>query len=985
MGTSGIAARECGLLVVQVLGPVRLWRDGTEISLGPVGRRAVLGLLVLADGRPLLGSHIIDVLWGEQAPPTATNVIQTHVKHLRRLLEPGRRAHTPSAVLPFTGGGYALRLPAGAVDLARFRDLLTTAAEADRRGDPQSVAAQLANALGLWQGAPFADVPTLAGHPKVRSLLDDRRAAIVRYTDALLTLGAGDRALPLLREEAAAHPLDEAVHTRLVLAHHCVGRRDEALAAYDAVRRHLADELGVGPGPDLVAAYLRVLDDETPAPPVDPLVDTAAAVSPVNQLPAETAGFTGRAAELSALEELVEDRGTAVRIAVVCGTAGVGKTTLAVRWAHRTRGRFTDGQLYLDLRGYDPQRPVSARAALGHLLESLGVPATSIPTDLDRRAARYRAETAGRRLLILLDNAASVDQIRPLIPGTGTVIVTSRDSLAGLVALHGARRLMLDVLSTPEALTLLRSLVGARVDHEPEAAATLARQCAHLPLALRVAAELATFRAGEPLTALVGELADRQRRLRLLDPGGDVRAAVRVVFSWSYRQLPAAAARLFRNLGLHPGPSFDVGAAAALAAMARTDTTMQLDVLARKHLVRTESPGRYMMHDLLRAYAAELAAGDDPGGAIDRLHAHLLATAAAAMDRLHPADRAHRPAVARAPSFPDATAAQAWLDAELPGLVATAAAGLEHDRPHFTTDLAATLYRHLEGGAYMHAEALHGYALEAAQRSGDASRYGVALTNVGAVHRLLGRYELAETHLSQAAAILDRCGDQLGAARALSNLGIVYERLGRDDAEAHQRAALAAYRRVGDRYGEASTLVNLGNANTRPGHFDEAYDQLLRAAALFRETGAVVGAAAALTNLGDVCTSLRRHDEAAGHLSAAREIFRSAGHVYGEAVALTNLGRVHGTRGDHARAIGDLTVAIRILHSIGHRYGEASALNILGDVLTAAGRTTEAVARYAVALSIATATGDHDEQENAHEGIARARRKAVHARTSRTP
>lgn len=981
METSSIAARECGLLVIQVLGPTRLWRDGREIDLGPAGRRAVLGLLVLAGGRPLLGSRIVDVLWGEQAPPSATNVIQTHVKHLRRLLEPDRRAHTPSAVLPFAGGGYALRLPAGAVDLDRFRDLLAAAAEADRRGDPQDVAARLADALDMWQGAPFADVPALAGHPMVRSLLDERRAAVARYADVMLALGSGDRALPLLREEAAAHPLDEAVHARLILAHHAVGRRAEALTAYDVARRHLAEELGVGPGPDLVAAYLRVLDDEAPAPPVDPLVGTALTAPPVNQLPAEAAGFTGRETELSALDELVRENGTAVRIGVVCGTAGVGKTTLAVQWAHRTRDRFPDGQLHLDLRGYDPRRPVSARTALGHLLESLGVPAAGIPTDLDRRAARYRAETAGRSLLILLDNAASVDQVRPLIPGTGaaTVLITSRDSLAGLVALHGARRLTLDLLSAPEALALLRSLVGVRVDREPEAAAALARLCARLPLALRVAAELAAFRPAEPLAGLVSELADRQRRLRLLDPGGDVRAAVRVVFSWSYRQLPAEAARLFRHLGLHPGPSFDGDAAAALAAMARTDVATHLELLARKHLVRAEPPGRYVMHDLLRAYAAELAAADDPAGALDRLHAHLLGTAAAAMDRLHPADRAHRPAVARAQSFPDATAARAWLDAELPGLVATAATGLEHGRPQFTTDLAATLYRHLEGGGYTHAEALHGYALEAARHSGDPARLGVALTNVGAVHRLLGRYELAETHLSEAVAVLNRCGYQLGAARALSNLGIVYERLGRDDAAAHQRAALAAYRRAGDRYGEASTLVNLGNANTRPGHLDEAYDQLLRAAALFREAGAAVGAATALTNLGDVCTSLGRHDEAAGHLSAASDIFRTAGHAYGEAVALTNLGRVHGTRGDHARAIGDLTMAIRILRSIGHRYGEASALNILGDVLTAVGRTTEAVARHAAALSIATATGDHDEQEHAHEGIARAQRDTVRA------
>lgn len=412
METSSIAARECGLLVIQVLGPTRLWRDGTEIGLGPAGRRAVLGLLVLAGA----------VRCWVRASSTCYGALRHPQRHQRdpdpcEASTPALRTRPASSHAQhgsaLAGGGYALRLPAGAVDLDRFHDLLTAAAEADRHDDPRRVAALLADALDLWQGAPFADVPALAGHPMVRSLLDERRTAVARYTDVMLALGSGDRALPLLREEAAAHPLDEVVQTRLVQAHHAVGRRAEALAAYDVARRHLAEELGVGPGPDLVAAYLRVLNDEAPVPPVDPLVGTAPTTPQVNQLPAEAAGFTGREAELSALDELVRNHGTAVRIGVICGTAGVGKTTLAVQWAHRRRDRFPAGQLHLDLRGYDPRRPVSARAALGHLLESLGVPAAAIPTDLDRRAARYRAETAGRSLLILLDNAASVDQVRP--------------------------------------------------------------------------------------------------------------------------------------------------------------------------------------------------------------------------------------------------------------------------------------------------------------------------------------------------------------------------------------------------------------------------------------------------------------------------------------------------------------------------------------------------------------------------------------------
>ena len=322
--------------------------------------------------------------------------------------------------------------------------------------------------------------------------------------------------------------------------------------------------------------------------------------------------------------------GAAVPIAVLAGTAGVGKTALAVRWARRAAAAFPDGQLYVNLRGYDPGAPVAPGDALAGFLRALGLAGDDIPAGEDERAAAYRSLLDGRRMLVVLDNAASVEQARPLLPGSPTclVVVTSRDSLAGLVARHGARRLDLDMLPAADAIGLLRTLIGDRVDAEPDAAAELAGQCARLPLALRVAAELAAASPDSRLAELAGELAGEQRRLDLLDAGGDERTAVRGVFSWSYRHLPAAAARAFRLIGLHPGPDFDAYAVAALTAptaltgatagsssrpVTATQAKDALALLARAHLVHPAGGGRYGMHDLLRAYARELAAAEDGG------------------------------------------------------------------------------------------------------------------------------------------------------------------------------------------------------------------------------------------------------------------------------------------------------------------------------------------------------------------------------------
>ncbi|MCE6998293.1 tetratricopeptide repeat protein [Saccharothrix sp. S26] len=960
------------MLVVQVLGPLRAWRDGAALALGPAGRRAVLGLLALAHGKPVTRAELVDALWGERPPPSATNVLHTHVKHLRQLLEPGRGPRAPSTTLPAVDDGYALSLPADAVDLVRFRSLVARA-DSCRATDPTRAADLLGQALALWRGRPLADVPVLADHPGVVTLAGEHRAALARHAEVMIEAGAARDVLPALVEYVAAHGLDEAMHALLIRAYTASGQRDRAFGTYNTVRRHLTEELGVGPGPELTAAYLDALEEapvESPAgPPPSP--------PGVNQLPGDVVGFTGRRAELAELDRVAAAERSGVRIVVVSGTAGVGKTALALHWAHRIRSDFPDGQLHVDLRGYDARSPVAAQDALSRLLDGLGVTGADVPVDADQRAARYRAELADRRVLVVLDNAATVEQVRPLLPGTPgcLVLVTSRNSLAGLVALHGAHRLDVDLLPEPDAVALLRALIGERVRREPAAAVELAARCGRLPLALRVAAELAVSRPTSPLAELTGELADRRRRLRVLDVGDDVRAAVRTVFSWSYLQLRPEVATAFRRLGLHPGPDVTPFALAALTDGDPDSARATLEALSRNHLVRPTPGGRFAVHDLLRAYAEELAREHDPEperrAAVERLLAHHLAAASSAMDLLYPADRPYRPAVpvTLPPPFA-ADAARAWLDAERPTLVALCRFAEREDRPGRAVDLANTLYRYLEGGHYADASAIHECASRAARRAGDDAMLASASTNLGALRRILGDYEQAAEHLREAIELHRRTGDHYGAARALSNLGIVQERLGaHEDAASLHLEALSLQQRLGNRYGEAAALLNLGNAHSRPGHHAGAVEYLERALELFGRLDDAAGQAIALANLGDVCASLGRHPDAVGHLTRALELFQRLDHSYGVAVTLSNLGNVHLRLGDWSRAHDCYTSALETFRDLGHRYGEASALNGLGEALRTAGRPDEARAAHAAALRIAAETGDQDEQDRARAGL----------------
>jgi DNA-binding SARP family transcriptional activator/Tfp pilus assembly protein PilF len=956
-------------LRIQVLGPMRAWHDDEPILLGPPAQRTVLGLLVLAGGQPVGLPGLIDAIWGDDPPASAVNVIQTHVKRLRRVLEPARAPHSRSELLPYLGDGYHLGVPADQIDILRFRRLLAHAA-ADGTVEP------LSEALALWQGQPFADLPHLAGHPKVRSIIAEHRAALARLGTAMLAAGQAGRAIAAFEEVTAADPLDEAGQAGLVRALAAAGRRAQAFATFHTVRRRLADELGVDPGTELTTAHQELLDEDARASaPSRPAV--ASGRPAPAELPADVSGFTGRAHEIAELDRLTgtPDPST-VMIAVVSGTAGVGKTALATRWAHRARDRFPDGQLYVDLRGYDPEQPVSPDAALARFLRSLGLPGEQMPADVEERAALYRSLLDRRRVLVLLDNAASVDQVRPLLPGTASsvVLVTSRDHLPGLVVRHGARRLDLDVLRRDEALDLLRRLAGDSVTGDTEAAEELAAHCARLPLALRIAAELVHRRAPATLASVVGELADHRGRLGLLSTG-DPHSDIGVVFSWSYRDLPTGAARTFRLLGHHPGTEVDRHAVAALTGGTQEQAQEHLELLTGSHLVQ-RGGDRYGMHDLLRAYAKDLALRAGEAGLPRALLDFYLHTAATAMDLLYPAERGRRPDVPR-PAGPalvlrDATAL-AWLDAERANLVATAVHAVAHGHEWYAMQLAQVLLRYLEsGGHYTDAVALHQHALRAAERLTDRRSAAQLRINLGVLHVQQARYTEAGAELRQAVDLALEVGDSMVRLRALGNLGHLYQWQGRyAEAARFLGEVVAVARHSGDRAGEARGLGNLGQVRLRQGRHPDAARDLRASAAICHDIGDAIGEAYALLYLGHVESSSGRSAEAADHYERALRVFTGTTELAGRAYALDGLGEVDVLLGEHRRAADRLGEALALFRRIGERAGEARVSNTLGTAAASTGRPADARAHHLSALRIAGEIGYRYEQTRAEEGLAR--------------
>jgi DNA-binding SARP family transcriptional activator len=862
-----------------VLGPLQVvaGESGEPCAVSGTRLRALLAVLLWRANQPVPVDELAELVWDGAPPGGAPEAVRALVKRLRRGLD--ERA---AARIVTRAPGYAVEVAGDELDASWFERLTRDAGAAVRAGRWAEAARAATGALGLWRGSPLADVPAQLLRDRWVPHLEELHVQALEWrVEADLHEGRHEQLIPELRDLIARHPLREHFHGQLMLALYRCGRQSEALAAYRRARDVLVGELGVEPGPGLRELHQRILSVDpaltvTEPPPSVPALLAQGKPQQVTprQLPSAVPGFTGRAAELQALTGLLDRPGErvpgAVVISAIGGTAGVGKTALAVHWGHQVAGRFPDGQLYANLRGYDPDQPVPAAGALAGFLRSLGVAGQDIPPEENERAARYRSLLAGKRMLVILDNAGSADQVRPLLPGSPAcaVVVTSRDTLAGLVARDGVTRLDLDLLPQQDAVALLRTLIGARADAKP-GAAELASQCCRLPLALRVAAGLAASRPAVSLAALVSELADLRTRLDLLEVGGDPRTGVRAVFSWSYRHLGAEDARAFRLLGLHPGPDLEPYAAAALTGATVEQARRALDTLVRAHLIQPAAPGRYTMHDLLRGYAREFTSspdsGDEPQAALTRLFDHYLHTAATAMDILFPAERHLRPRIPRpsapVPPLADSAATRDWLDSERAALVAAAGHAAGHGWPGHAIRLAAILSRYLRNGGHLpEALTIFGHALGAARRTGDRIAEATALSLTGNVDRQQSRLQQATDRHRQALALFRAAGDRAGEARALGNLGLAETALGRyEHAARHQQEAFAIFRDIGDRFGEARALGNLGLARQQQGRYQEAAGYHRQALDLSHEIGDREGEAWALVRLGVVDLRLGRH------------------------------------------------------------------------------------------------------------------------------
>jgi DNA-binding SARP family transcriptional activator/tetratricopeptide (TPR) repeat protein len=960
--------------------------------------RALLATLLAAPGQVVPTERLVDELWGDAATPGARKLVSQYVLRLRRLIgDPG------GAVLATKAPGYRLAVDRDDLDAGRFESLLAGARESMAADDPGQAARQCADALAMWRGPALADVPLGPLAAAEAGRLDELRLAAAELRiEADLRRGLATELVPELRRLTGAHPLRERLWGQLVRALAADGRTAEALAACGQARQVIADELGADPGPDLQRLYHQLLADNPPPHPngrsgaplaAGPVLSRDAgppgqsraagpvprpAVAPVpRQLPGAVVHFVGRDRELDRLSALLaepRDAAGPVVISAIGGTAGVGKTALAVHWAHQAAGRFPDGQLYVNLRGYDPGPPIAPGDALAGFLRALGLPGQEIPAEVDERAAKYRSMLAGRRVLVVLDNARDSEQVRPLLPGTPAcvTVVTSRSSLAGLVAHDGARRLELDLLAPGEAVGLLRALIGERAAIDPAATSALADRCGRLPLALRVAAERAAARPATPLADLVTELADEQRRLDFLGDGGDPRTTARSVFSWSYRQLDDAAARVFRQASAHPGADFDAYAMAALAGTTLEVTQRLLGLLARVHLIRPAGPDRYGMHDLLRAYAGELhAEHDEPvarRAALTRLFDHYLRVSVAAMDALFPGEHDSRyripPPEPPTPPVNTSGLARAWLDAQRATLVVVAGQAATQGWPRHAIMLASTLNHYLRsGGHWVEAVFVHWHALHAARVAGDLAAQAAAMIGIGAIDWEQGRWGQAAQQFEQARSQSRDIGDRRDEADALACMALADYQQGRSErALGRLERAVALYREVGNRPGEARALGDIGGIQMMKGRYGPAAVKLWRSLELARDAGNRPLEAQALTMLGAIAARLGHHGQGTAYQEQALAVFQDIGNPNGQADVHFRLGHVDWQQGRYHQARDHLRQALALYREIGDGPSEAQALAGLGVVDLREGHYDRAadLLEHAVALAHETADRNHE-------------------------
>ena len=910
---------------IGVLGPLLVQRGDEDLPVSSTMQRNLLGVLAIQPNTVVSRDEVVDVLWGDSPPPAYLSALHSYVVRLRRVIEPDQ-------MICASRHGYRLEADAAQLDVARFADLDAAAREA---GETMAAFDALAGALRCWRGPVAADGgERLRSHPAAVALARHRVAAASRLADLAVQLGVPEQAVDLLQTVVRDEPLHEGIHARLMVALAASGEQSAAVALFDTLRTRLRDELGIAPGPEVEQAHVRILRQEVPVVLRQPA--PAAARRGPAQLPLDVRGFSGRRRELVWLDKTLSTgtgQPTVVTISAILGTAGVGKTALAVHWAHGLADRYPDGQLYVNLRGFDPSGAVMSSAdAVRGFLDALGIAPERIPGTVDAQVGLYRSLLGGKRMLVVLDNARDAEQVRPMLPGAPgcLVVVTSRNQMPSLVAVEGAHSLTLDLLTDAEARQLLIRRVGrAVVFEDPDAVDEVIRYCAGLPLALVITAARVTIRQGASFADLVQELHEARGGLDVFD-GGDAVSDVRAVFSWSYRTLSADAARLFRLLGLHPGPDVSVAAVASLAGESVPRVRRLLGELTSAHLLAASASGRFAFHDLLRAYAIELAQANDADGechaATLRVLDHYLHTAHAAAMVLSPHREPITLPTAREGVTPEHhngfDEALAWFTVEHAVVLAAAeqaASGGPHTHP-WQLAWSMSTYFSIRAG-WSDQVAISYLALEAARRINDKMGQAHA-------HRFIGNALVRS----------ERC----------------------DDANAHLRRALDLFVELGDRAGEAHAHMGLSEMLNQLGRPSDGVQHDLCALEIAQAAGNRLGQARALNDVGWGYANLGRYEEAIEYCQQSMTIAEELGDRYCEAFAWDSLGYSHHHLSQYPQAIGCYRRAVALHRAIGDRDAESTVQIHLMDALRATGDIDAARAAGKEALAILEELGHSD-------------------------
>jgi DNA-binding SARP family transcriptional activator len=928
-------------LQFQVLGPLRVTRAGSTVNLGPSQQRMVMAVLLTNANHSLGRQQLIDAVW-DDPPAWAVNLLQRHVSRLRHALEPDRTARSGPSILQWSEAGYRLAVPPKSLDLAIFDETVRGARAARLAGDLARAAELLDSALDLWHG-PLCDGLSSPFLDAERARMDERRVSVVEdHMELGVLLGSQPEVIEQLRRLVEEHPFRERLHRLLMQALYRADRSADALAAYQDARRALREELGIEPSVELQKLHTQVLNKDptllSSAPGTSRSAtrsaDTSTLPAAPAQLPHALADFVGRENELGLLETAVRgrDRATTTAIIAITGSAGVGKTSLALQWAHQARSRFPDGQLYVNLRGFDPHgEPLSPAAVIRGFVDAFGVDVERIPVDVEQQAALYRSLLAGRKVLVVLDNARDAEQARPLLPGSPdcVAVVTSRDQLVGLVVADGAHALPLDVLPGRVARDLLVRRLGTdRVNAEPAAVDSIIASCARLPLALSVVAARARTHASFKLAALADELRAAKGTLDLFDAGEhtiDVRAA----FSLSYDGLNEPAARLFRHIALMPGPDVSTAAAASLSALRPSDVRPLLGQLSRANLATERAPGRFALHDLLRTYAGELRLrcdrAEDLRDRYRRLLDHYVHTAVHA-DRLLNAYRDDAlevdlpaPGVTIEP-LRDHQDALRWFEDERLTLIAATRRAAEDGFETHAWQLAWAMAHFLERQAHWEDSAdVHAVAVHAAERTGETRAQALSRGDLAYALVRLERPDEAARQLNRALELYQRLDDVLGMAHAHRTLTWVLDSQHKyQDALSHAQDALRLFAQGKHRSGEARALNAVGWFYYKLGDPTRALNFCQRALDLQREIGARYDQGDTLDSAGRTLHALGRYEEAIACFEEAIDVYREYGHRYNEADELVILGDTYRTVGSCAEAENAWRGALEILEELGH-------------------------------------------------------------------